>query len=158
MNRPPYGIVEVTYDPVRELRRGLLEYRNQFCDVRLWVENHAIPAHKLILSLHSTFFQQMFKSDSESASDGKWRRKKNTNFIGIIFFVQFDRREKQTTKNACICFRFSLSQRSSIQCSVSNHRIHVHRSRSHRFHECARRNQSIQSVHQFSSIHSVVEC
>lgn len=71
MNRWAYGTIEVTYDPVRELRKGLLEYRNQYCDVRLWVENHAIPAHKLILSAHSSFFQHMFRSDSESASDGK---------------------------------------------------------------------------------------
>lgn len=70
MSDPFHGIIEVNYDPAREIMKGLKSYRNLFCDVRLWVENHAIPAHKLILSLHSTFFQQMFKSESESASEG----------------------------------------------------------------------------------------
>lgn len=65
MNTPFHGIVELNYDAGQELKNGLREYRNKFCDVRLWVENHAIPAHKMILSLHSTFFQQMFKSESE---------------------------------------------------------------------------------------------
>lgn len=80
-------IVEVPFDSVRELKKGLVTHRNKFCDVRLWVENHAIPAHKLILSLHSTFFEQMFKSEPESASEGMW--KKHRNFVGNIFSRPF---------------------------------------------------------------------
>lgn len=70
MSTPFHGILEVNYNAGQELRKGIQEYRNRFCDVRLWVENHAIPAHKLILSVHSTFFQNMFTTDSETASEG----------------------------------------------------------------------------------------
>lgn len=73
MDVPAHGIVEVNYNAGQELRKGIQEYRNKFCDVRLWVENHAIPAHKMILSLHSTFFQQMFAAESESASEGTYK-------------------------------------------------------------------------------------
>lgn len=61
--------IEVNFDSGQELKKGLIQHRNKFCDVRLWAENHAVPAHKLILSLHSTFFEELFASDS-SASEG----------------------------------------------------------------------------------------
>lgn len=80
-NEETMGTVEVVYSPGNALSIGLQEYRHKFCDVRLWVEGYAIPAHKLILSMHSTFFQQMFINDAASSSEGK----QTSNFIREIF-------------------------------------------------------------------------